>query len=470
MNNSLRTKLIVSYLLIAILTAGLIYALIRVTSNTRLKSLILEQQLTEINEEVVAWYQIEGNWEGFDDYYRVLHPPPSDASPTQNQGSGSHPLPPPPKTRTRQPRMIGAHGIVSVDGVALIGFRTYSDGNQIPQAILADAVPVDVQGETVAYIVPDDESGISLAAEEQIYLERTNQVLSIAGLAAIGGALLGGLAFAQVLIRPIRELTEASRKMAEGDLEQRVPIRSKDELGELGTTFNQMSADLADATRQRKQMTADIAHDLGTPLQVISGYVEGMQDGTLPATEERLGVISAELTHLRRLVEDLDLLAQTDTRTLRLKMESINTHDFLTQVAQSYLPMSQAQEVMIETDLPAVLPPIEADYERLMQVLGNLVTNALRYTPPQGAITLSAKNLGNRLLVQVKDTGVGIAKDDLPHVFDRFYRADQARTEGGKMGLGLAISKALIEAMGGEISAETNTPTGTIFNISLQSI
>lgn len=453
MLSSIRTKLTLSYLAIALLTAVLIYVLIRVTSDGRLRSLVLEQQIAEIQEEVATFYEAQGSWDGFSEYFRTLHPPPR----RPQNGASNHP----------PPRPKGMHGVADVNGRLFVGTELYAGGEIVPTDVLAEAIPVIVANETVAYIVPDDESGISLAAEEQIYLQRTNEVLIVAGGAAVAAALLMGLGLARMFIQPINHLTSASKAMAAGDLEQRVPITANDELGELATSFNKMSADLAAATRQRRQLTADIAHDLSTPLQVISGYIEAGQDGSLPLTPKRLEKIATEIDHLSRLVEDLDLLAQTDTHTLRLQLEPINPASFLEHVVESFSPLANAESVNIRSQVSPKLPTIQADYNRLMQVMGNLVTNALRYTPVGGDIVISAESHQNEVLLRVTDTGAGISAADLPFIFDRFYRADTSRTEGGKMGLGLAISKALVEAMGGQISARSATAKGTTFQILL---
>ncbi len=466
MLQSIRSKLILSYLVIALLTALLIFALIRLTSDTRLKSLVLEQQTAEIVSEVAAWYDEQQTWDGFTAYFQTLHPraapPPRQGSePSSNQPSRQ----PPPRPNDRG----GAFGVVDAGLRALIPTASYRVGEAVPEVSLERAVAVEIDGETVAYVVPTAVADVQLAAEEEVYLQRTNQVLLTAGAVGIAVALLMGLGLAKVLIRPIQDLTHASRAMADGHLQQRVPVRSEDELGELATAFNQMSHDLAEATRQRRQLSADIAHDLGTPLQVISGYIEAAQEGALDLTPKRIDTIAAELGHLRRLIGDLDLLSQTDTQTLSLHMETVDMTRFLRQIESSFAPLAVSNGVTLTMDLSSRLPAVCADHERLMQVMGNLLNNALRYTPAGGSIAVTAVAQTNNVLLQVVDSGSGICAEDLPHIFERFYRADQARSDAGKMGLGLAISKALIEAMGGEISAESTPSVGTTFSVSLKS-
>lgn len=490
MTLSIRSKLILSYLGIAFLTAGLIYGLIRYTSGARLKVLILEQQIAGLHDDVANWYEVEGTWDGFGAYFSQLHPldervrrpQPSRERPPVSGDLREAGSPPPPiggapqsgdalPTNRRLPLdrgpREGKHGVITSERLVLVPFQQFTFEDIVPEGYLSDAVAVQVNDETVAWIVPDDQTGISLAAEEQVYLSRTNQVLFVAGGISVAVALLTALGFARILIRPIRQLTQASRALANGEVAQVVDVHTEDELGELATTFNKMSNDLAEANRQRRQMTADIAHDLSTPLQVISGYIEAVQNGDLELTPTRINTIATEIEHLRRLIDDLDLLAQTDTRTLTLKLESVDTATFLKQVASSFTPMASAGDVELRAVMPAKSAAVYADRERLMQVIGNLVNNALRYTPAGGQIAIGVNEVADGVELKVQDTGSGIHKDDLPHIFDRFYRVDASRSDSGKMGLGLAISRGLVEAMGGRISAESEPNRGTTFSVML---
>ncbi len=454
MQNSLRTRLILSYLAIALLTATMIYVLIRATSDQRIKTLVLEQQISEMEEQVTAWYALEGNWDGFEAYFKALHPPDAILA-----GSDSDRRTPP----------DGAHGIVAADGEVLIRFRNFRPGERVPDAFLVDALPVVADGQTVGYIVPDDQTGISLAGEERVYLQRTNQVVFIAGAISVGVALVMGLGLARVLLRPITALTQASERMAQGDLEQRVPVYQQDELGKLATSFNSMSHEIALANQRRRQLTADITHDLSTPLQIASGYVEAIQDGDLAPTAERMAIIATELDHLRHLIEDLDLLAQTDTKTLKLQIEPLNLTDFLPQAVASFKPLAAERQIKLSlNNLPTPLLFVRADRGRLTQVLGNILNNALRHTPAGGSIDVNVAWDEESAKVAVRDSGVGISAENLPRIFDRFYQTDEQRSRAGKMGLGLTISKGLVEAMGGGILVKSRGHNrGTTFVVTL---
>jgi signal transduction histidine kinase len=250
-------------------------------------------------------------------------------------------------------------------------------------------------------------------------------------------------------------LTTASQDLARGNLEQQVPVTSQDELGLLTTTFNQMSADLLRADQQRKRMTADITHDLSTPLQIISGYVEMLEDDEVKLTPPRLEIIKTEIEHLRRLVGDLTTLSQVEAGVLDIQLQPVQPSLLLERVFNAYQPIAARQGVELSLDISAYLPEILVDEGRMVQVLKNLVENALRCTPQGGTLQLGAAT-DDKVQLRVTDSGSGIETEDLPYVFDRFYRADKARgANSGKMGLGLAICKALVVAQGGTISAQS---------------
>jgi signal transduction histidine kinase len=258
--------------------------------------------------------------------------------------------------------------------------------------------------------------------------------------------------------------------MAQGDLGQQVAVRSQDELGDLANAFNQMSHDLAQATEARRQMTADVAHDLRTPLTVLMGYTEPLQEGKLKGTPELYAVMHDEVLHLKHLIEDLRTLSLADAGELRLYRRPVDTKALLERTGLAFMALAEQKGVRLHVEAADNLPLLNVDVERTTQLLKNLVSNALRHTPAGGEIVLSAEfdAAAHRIHLAVQDTGVGIAPDALPHIFDRFYRADKSRerTEG-ESGLGLAIAKSIVRAHGGTIKAESAPEEGTTFTISL---
>jgi signal transduction histidine kinase len=293
------------------------------------------------------------------------------------------------------------------------------------------------------------------------------QAISFSALAAVALALLVGILLARTLTRPIRDLIDGTRAVAQGDLGHQVAVQTDDELGELGASFNQMSADLAQASAQRRQMTADIAHELRTPLSVILGYTEALQDGKLQGTPETFAVMHKEAQHLNHLVDDLRTLALADAGELPLTPQQVSALDLLERTAAAHQALVKDRGIDLRVQVTEDLPALHVDPERIAQVLGNLVSNALRFTPEGGEILLGARPQQGAVQLLVQDSGEGIAPEDLPHIFKRFYQGDKARAGDGESGLGLAIAKSLVEMLGGEIAAESTPGEGATFIITL---
>ena len=257
--------------------------------------------------------------------------------------------------------------------------------------------------------------------------------------------------------------------MAQDNLQQVVPVRTQDELGDLAAAFNQMSAELDRANQVRRQMTADIAHDLRTPLTVLSGYLEAMEDGTLAPTSTRLALMQQEVQTLQRLETDLRTLSLADAGNLVLHKEPVAIANLLTQAHDAFAHQATQQGINILVEADAALPNIPLDAARMRQSLSNLISNALRYTPVNGTITLAATPSDNgNIQITITDTGSGIPATDLPHIFDRFYRGDKSRSGGEReSGLGLAIAKSLVVAHNGSIAVKSTPGKETTFTILL---
>jgi signal transduction histidine kinase len=280
------------------------------------------------------------------------------------------------------------------------------------------------------------------------------------------------------LVRPIRRLTQATQAVARGDLSQRVAVTAKDEIGDLGAAFNAMTADLQKAERLRRDMTADIAHELRNPLAVLQGNLEAVLDGVLPPTEENLRPLLDQTQLLTRLVDDLRTLALADSGQLGLNRVPTDPAALVRSVAARFAPQAEVKHITLQADIGDDLPTLSLDAQRIEQVLGNLLSNALRHTPEGGRVVCRVmaqsahdeKRHAPLVTLTVADTGPGIPPEVLPHIFERFYRVDRsrARAEGGT-GLGLAIVKQLVEAHGGQIWAKSEPGSGTqvIFTLPL---
>jgi two-component system OmpR family sensor kinase/two-component system sensor histidine kinase BaeS len=288
-------------------------------------------------------------------------------------------------------------------------------------------------------------------------------LIAAAVLLAIAFRIVGAFA-ARRLTRPLTRTMEAAEAIAAGDLSARVPLAGSGDFRHFARSFNRMAEALETANRQRRELLADVAHELRTPLTVIQGNLEGLRDGVYDATPEQLDLVLDETQKLSHLVDDLRLLTLAEAGQLPLDLQPLDVRQLLADVRAACAPLAEEAGISLEIELPASLPPLVADPQRLGQVLGNLVTNALRHTPAGGAITLGADRAAEEAIrLWISDTGEGIPPEDLPRIFDRFWRGDPARARGSGagMGLGLAIARSLIEAHGGWIWAESQVGQGT---------
>jgi two-component system OmpR family sensor kinase/two-component system sensor histidine kinase BaeS len=288
------------------------------------------------------------------------------------------------------------------------------------------------------------------------------------GLTIGAVALVAGWGLSRVISRPVVNLTDATRAVAAGDLGVRVRGRYPGELGELARAFNQMTEKLAQADELRRNLTADVAHELRTPLSVVRGKLEGVLDGVYPATPQHLEPILEETKLLAHLVEDLRLLALAEAGQLSLEKQAMDVGDLLRDTQVNFGPQADDRGVTLALDVLPELPQVVADRRRIAQVLGNLLTNALRHTPQGGCVTLSATVVEEGVEVTVMDTGAGIPSEDLPYIFERFWRGEKSRSRaGGGSGLGLAIAKQLVELHDGTIDVQSDPGEGSTFAFTL---
>jgi signal transduction histidine kinase len=462
MFRSLAFKLILAFLLVSLTGAALVAVFARQATVQEFDRFALERAREGFISDVSAYYQTYNSWEGLHEMLRqkaLSAPPPPlpGLPPPPRPRRGSPPPPPPPPL----------FALVEQNGQVVVPTGPYHVGDRLAAAEIEEGIGVEIGGQVVATVLTSQEA-LRYSPSEERYLARINRAFLGAGLAAILIALLLGIVLARTLTRPVRDLIKATRAMAEGALKQQVPVYSQDELGELATSFNQMSADLAHANQLRRQMTADIAHDLRTPLAVITGYLEALRDGVLEPTADMFEVMYDEAQYLQRLIEDLRTLSLVDAGELRLNCQPTAPQELLQRLAASYAHQAEQQAITLQLKTEPSLPQLNVDPERMSQVLNNLLSNGLRYTPEGGQIILSAKAQAQHVLIQVQDSGEGIPPEALPRLFERFYRGDDSRQQNeGQSGLGLAIAKSIVEAHGGTIDVQSELGEGTTFSIAL---
>ena len=290
---------------------------------------------------------------------------------------------------------------------------------------------------------------------------------------AIGAATLTALGISwfvsRRVVEPIRGLAASAGRIARGAYAERVPASGADELADLAGSFNEMAASLQTAERRRRQLLADVAHELRTPLATVEAYVEGLAAGVLPADAETGQAMRTEMRRLNRLVDDLQRVSRAEERQLDLHVVPTSAADLVTTAVSAATPAYGSKGVTLEADAEPRLAPIAVDLDRIGEVLANLLDNALRHTAPGGRVRVTAAGRGREVELAVADTGEGIAPDHLERVFERFFRADPARARAsGGSGIGLAIARAIVEAHGGSIRAASDGPgTGATFAITL---
>jgi signal transduction histidine kinase len=445
---SLALKLTLGFLVVGLIGAGLVALFVRWATIQAFDRLLVDQARARYIAGAAAYYERTGSWRGFLHLLRQQRQPPPVEGP---EGQ-----PPPP-----------FFPLANQNGRVVVPGGSYRVGDRVSENDLRRGLPIRVGGQVVGTVL-EPQGAPQLTPREERFLAFLDRVSLRGALTATVIALIVGVLLASTLTRPLRELTAAVRSMARGELAQEVPVRSEDELGALTVAFNQMSADLAQAHEARRQMTADIAHELRTPLTVLSGYLESLRDGVLKPTRARFDTMYAEAQHLQRLVEDLRTLSLADAGELPLNRRPTASKDFLERFRATYLHSAEQAGIALQVQVAPNLPELDIDPDRMAQVLGNLVSNALRYTPEGGQITLAAQARNGAVALRVQDTGQGIAPQALPRVFDRFYRGDAARQQqGGESGLGLAIARSIVEAHGGTIVVESELGRGTVFTIEL---
>ena len=284
-----------------------------------------------------------------------------------------------------------------------------------------------------------------------------NEIVVYATLAALFAALVASMFVSRQIVNPIQRMMRASQRIAAGDYHERVQEDSHDELGELAHSFNRMARALEKTEQRRLELIGNVAHELRTPLTGIHVLMEGLIDGLVPGDLSTYVDMQREVARLQRLVDDLQQLSRAEAGQLRFDFQSIDPSKLLRDAADRLRPQFEDKDVRLSLHVPATLPEVRADPDRLTQVVFNLLGNALQYTEKGGEVSIRVADETEHLRVTVIDTGIGIAPDDLPYVFERFYRVDKSRSRaGGGSGIGLTIARHIVEAHGGVIEASSS--------------
>jgi signal transduction histidine kinase len=463
---SLRWKLGGALLLVALVSVGIMAYLIDQHTENQFQQYLIGGQSAyaqRVVDNLEQYYQQKNSWNGVQE---IL---------TASQ-------------RTSSDRLILADN----SGKVIADTSGQLIGKDAAGAGINSSIPVQISGQTVGNLYLNlssmgsgkgymggrgnnsaNSSVPAVQSSEDTFLSQVYSYLWIAGIIAIAIALVVGVLMTRQIIHPLRSLNKGAQSISEGDLRYRVKVESHDELGKLAESFNNMANKLDSSEQSRKRLISDVAHELRTPLTIIQGTVDGMQDGVFPADQEHLDSIREQTVLLTHLVNDLRDLSLAESGQLTLQRVSTDIVDLVRRKLVQFEINARQKNISLGTASQGVIPEIIVDPRRIEQVIGNLLSNAIRHTPENGNISVSLKaeksTAGkNQLVILVTDTGEGISPEHLPHIFERFYRVETSRSRrDGGAGLGLAIVKQMVEAHGGQVRVESQPGKGSTFWVSL---
>lgn len=446
---SLRARLTLTHALVAfvgvLLAAALMSAATRVAFD-RLTNRRIQAEASEAAAVLAQAYQRRQGWDGAEALLRRR----------LAQSGPNDPL------KRRRLQVYDAQGVLVFDTLRPIVRRVQ------PKPRNAVESPIVVDGQVVGAVVMGGQIGEFTQAEASfLRLAAWSAVLG-SGLAGLIALAVGRVISGRVT-RPLGALRDAAQRLAGGARHQPLAIPHERELAELATSFNRMAGEIERQEQLRRQQVADIAHELRTPLSVLRLQIESIEDGVEQATPAALASLAEEVQLLSRLVDDLRLLSLADAGQLTLALDTVDAAEAIERTVQAAIPRARQQRIELRAEPVALALAAQADPQRLAQILGNLVENALRYTPAGGQVTLrAALDAQGAVVFEVADTGAGIAPAELAQIFERFYRADKARTrDTGGSGLGLAIARRLAELQGGRIWASSEPGQGARFYVAL---
>lgn len=478
--NSLWVKFMGAFVLIILVGTGTVVFLVSQTTTDQFALYTTQtgqQQAIQLAPIAADYYSRSGNWEGVE---AVLRNPWGYRMNAAGMGNGmmgvdmmgdmggwsGHDM--------NEPDMMDDMGmvfsdriiLVQADGTVVVDTAGTLTGELLQADDIARGAPVNAGGQRIGTLIITPLDTPATPAGD--FLVTVNRSAAFAGIAAATIALILGSALFIQMTRPLRWLSVAAQGIAAGDLSQRVPINSRDEIGQVAVTFNHMAETLQRYENERRNLIGDIAHDLRTPLSIIQSNLEAMLDGVLPTSPDELASLHHETLHLNRLITDLRTLSLAESGQLHLQKQTVDPGSLVQQVSDRMRLGAEEKHITLETDVASDLPQVQADPERLMQVMTNLVDNALRYNPNGTRVTVAARHTKECIELSVSDNGPGIPSEDIPHLFERFWRGEKSRNRAtGGSGLGLTIVKQLVEAHEGHIRVESQLGNGTRFTVFL---
>jgi signal transduction histidine kinase len=452
-------KGLLAFVLVILVAVGTIALLVgqRTEREFRAYTALYSGRAQSLAASLIAYHADHGSWEGL-----------QEALTSSSSGPGMHGGPGGGMALGglgRQGGMAWDFRVADRDGQVVAHLEGTPEGTFTRDEI-ASALPLQGANEIVGYLLPDQQQvgRMELGGAEEAFLSQMHAALGWGAAGAFIAALLVGGLLMRGIVKPVQRLTQTAQEIAGGNLQVRAPVSGRDEIAQLSQTFNEMAQSLEDAEAARRAQTADIAHELRNPLSVLQGTLEALTDGVYEPTPENLLPMVDQVRTLNRLVEDLRLLALFDAGELHMDVQPLDPTAFLRRVAEAHRLSLEEKGLTFDVAVPEILPAVSADPDRLAQVVGNILGNAVHYVPAGGTVRLTSEAQEDGVAVRIADDGPGVPTESLPHLFERFWRGDPSRSRAtGGSGLGLAIARRIVEAHGGRIGAELTPGGGLTF-------
>jgi len=452
---SISLKILLAFFTISLAGTGLFFIVARQYSNQEIRDYLFLQDQSSIAEWLAEQYKSNGSWDNLG-----TNKPPSQYIPEEEMRIGSV-----------SPFILVDKDRIIIQGGSSRGRTSdFIKGESVTEENLVNALEIILNGEIIGWLIPSNNNRSQTNWQHPI-LDRMNELLLISAGGAILLALILAFVFSRSLSRPLKKLSAAAQVAATGDLSNKVDVKSKDEIGLLAKSFNQMMGDLENLISSQRQMTADIAHELRTPISVILGYTEGVHENVVQPTRETFEIVHDEALRLERMVKDLSLISKADVGELSLELLPVPVDSILMEIDRTSIALLQDKNIKLEINKISPQVYIVVDANRIIQVIRNLIENAVRYSPEKSTITIAVETQNAQLVrFSIQDQGPGVPQPELPKIFDRFYRVEPSRTRDQYgAGLGLAIARSIIEKHGGTIHAESPPGEGlkVIFTLPL---
>jgi len=443
MIHSLRFRLLLAFTLVIVVTVGTVFFFLNQATRNEIREYekrVDQLRALKMESELFRYYARRGNWAGIQTFVEQLG-----------------------NLYGQRIILTDTDGTVVADSADTIlgeSYRPTAQGQPLNPPWRTDDIGT-------LYVTPQSSAELDFKSL-QITFKAIGLYFVWGGLIAAAIALILTFFLSRRILAPVKSLTSTARLLGQGDFSQRVDVKDRSELGELADTFNLMANNLERTERLRRDMIADAAHELRTPLSNIRGYLEAIRDGVVKPDADTIRSLDEEAVILSRLADDLQELSLAEAGEMKLNCRTEDSTDLIRQAVDARTAQATAKGVSLSAELSGELPQIMVDSHRISQVLRNLLENAIAHTPEGGTISVTAAMKDDWLEISVTDNGEGIPPEDLPNVFERFYRVDRSRTRAtGGNGLGLTIAKRLVEVHGGKIEARSEPGKGSSFSFTV---